>query len=200
MAHNGLDLKSLALGAGAVVLLGAAMGAGYMLRGDEGAEATVQTTTAPEGNIAKAGNAAATNEPATTIAAAPEPASSPVHHDDRSGPPVTAIDMQGRNSNPPPLPGHRLAVLMTENKPLFYVILGSYPDGRPVPKAAEQRMSQCLGVTPHAVTTGYFQGLAPNLQVQLFGGFTRAEAEKVHDWVLDCVPDAYIKQATWIGD
>lgn len=191
-------MKSLALGGGAVVLLGAAIGFGYMLRGSDGDAATTMPTQA---NVPQAMDArpAPSAQPAPAQAA-PAASATPVYDEDQSGPPASTIQMDVLSNNPPPVPGNRLAVLMTENKPLYYVILGSYPDAKPVPQGVERVLSQCLGVTPHVLTTGYFQGLAPNLQVQLFGGFTKAEAEKVREWVLECAPDAYIKQATWIGD
>ena len=91
-------------------------------------------------------------------------------------------------------------MLQTSYDMKYLVIMGSYPYAGPMPEAQNQRIKQCLGVTPHIMPTGFYEGLAPELYVIIFGGYEKAEAELVRQWVLPCVPDAYIKQARWIGD
>lgn len=93
-----------------------------------------------------------------------------------------------------------IAVFSPSNQPAYYVVVASVPGNEGIPDAKQRQLESCLGTRPHYHDSGFFRGFTPNVSVALFGGYPSSRADEVLRWARKCVGDAYIKQATWIGD
>ena len=195
MAGSGFDWKSALIGGGIIagIVLVGLQGYEYGVK-DAKAEAAAApasidavTTSAPAAPAAApvktAAKTQATPPKPAAVATEPQPAIT-------SGSPVGTL----------PIARDRLEILQTSYDITYQGILGSYPYSGPMPEAENRRFRQCLGVTPHIIPTGFYEGLTPDLYIIQFGGYSKAEAEAVRQWVRPCAKDAYIKQARWIGD
>lgn len=105
---------------------------------------------------------------------------------------VRPADVQARSDD--------ITVFSPSNQPAYYVVVASVPGSEGIPVARQRQLESCLGTPPHYLDSGFFRGFAPNVSVALFGGYSGSRAGEVLGWARKCVGDAYIKQATWVGD
>jgi hypothetical protein len=93
-----------------------------------------------------------------------------------------------------------ITVFSPSNQPAYYVVVASVPGSAGIPDAKQKQLESCLRARPHYLDSGFFRGFTPNVSVAVFGGYSQTRAGEVLGWARKCVGDAYIKQATWIGD
>jgi hypothetical protein len=81
----------------------------------------------------------------------------------------------------------------------WWVVLATAPENQDVSKTV--RALKACGLRPFNDFSGKFAGFKPGLQVVVDGAYsTRAEAESVKVAARQCVPDAYVKWARYLGE
>ncbi len=81
----------------------------------------------------------------------------------------------------------------------WWVVLATVPADQDV-RAIVQDMEGCK-LHPFNDFSSKFAGFAPGFQVVVDGAYgTQSEAESVRSAAMRCVPDAYVKQARYLGE
>ena len=81
----------------------------------------------------------------------------------------------------------------------WWVVLATVPEDEDVSRTV--RALKACGLRPFNDFSGKFAGFKPGLQVVVDGAYaTRAEAERVKATARQCVPDAYVKWARYLGE